>query len=793
MSGDLLSLAAETTPYVSAAVAAYGGAVLARARDEAADATVGLGRRLLQRVFGVRREGEPLPGPLADLAASPRDEDALAAVRLAVRKALAADSEMAAELRSMLASAPGVVMHMHANRDGISSARDQTITVHNYADGAGRRLEPGLAHRRIWGNVPARNPGFTGREGLLAAMRDALVSGDRAVVQALHGMGGVGKTQLAAEYAHRFAGSYELVWWIGCEQSELIGEHFTALADALGCAQPGAALTVTRRAVMARLHESERWLLVFDNAENPGDLAGWLPGGTGHVLITSRTFGWADVAVPVEVGVLDRVESVAILRNRLPAVADGGADRIAEAVGDLALAVVQAAGYMSEAGMPADEYIILLETRTAEMMRAGRPATYPRSLAAVTQLALERLRAENPAAAEVAVLCSFIAPEPVPAQWLARSAAVLPAPLARKAADPVKWHQVLAATRQSGLARIENNELQMHRLTQTIIRGQLSARQAASAWSRAGDLLVTSHSHIGGRDAQVPGTWPEWARLLPHLLAVDPARSESPQLRELACHAAWYMVKRGDARAGHDLAEHLYRHWRETLGPDDPLTLDAEYVLAHALSEMGRYQEAHDLDEDVLTRRRQVLGNNHLSTLNSANAVGTRLRELGDTRAARELLGDTISRARQALGVDHPDTLGFTMNLASYMLDLGEADAARELHEDALARYRRVLGDDHPETIGCAANLAIDMRKLGEVSAARQLHEDALTRYRRVLGDDHPDTLDCLEELAADLLGAGDLEAARQLREEALTGYRKIFGENHPRTTRITRQLQGES
>jgi hypothetical protein len=126
MSGDVVSLAAEMTPYVSAAVGAYGGAVLAKVRDEAADATVGLGRRLLQRVFGSRREGEPLPGPLADLAASPQDEDALAAVRLAVRKALAADPVLEAEVRSMLAG-PGVTQQVRAGRDAYTAARDQVI------------------------------------------------------------------------------------------------------------------------------------------------------------------------------------------------------------------------------------------------------------------------------------------------------------------------------------------------------------------------------------------------------------------------------------------------------------------------------------------------------------------------------------------------------------------------------------------------------------------------------------------------------------------------------------------
>ncbi len=127
MGGDVASLAAEMTPYVSAAVGAYGGAVLARVRDEAADATVGLGRRLLQRIFGTKVEGEPLPGPLADLAADPRDADALAAVRLLVRKALAADPMLAGEVGSMLAAAPGVAQQVRAGRDAYVAGRDQTV------------------------------------------------------------------------------------------------------------------------------------------------------------------------------------------------------------------------------------------------------------------------------------------------------------------------------------------------------------------------------------------------------------------------------------------------------------------------------------------------------------------------------------------------------------------------------------------------------------------------------------------------------------------------------------------
>ncbi len=599
---------------------------------------------------------------------------------------------------------------------------------------------------------------------------------------------GLGKTQLAVEYAHRFASSYEVVWWIAAEQAERIGAQFAALTDALGYPQPGRGQAELRRAVFAELQARGLWLLVFDNAEDPELLTGWLPGGGGHVLITSRTHRWAEVAVRVEVDVLTRVESVALLRTRMPALRAADADQVADAVGDLPLALAQAAGYMAGTGIPARDYADLLRTRAAEVLDQGRPISYPRSLAAVTRLAYDRLRGEDLAAAEVTALCAFLAPEPIPAEWFTGAAAELPVPLGERVADPLTWHLTLDRIGQQALARIGDNALQMHRLTQAILRSQQSPGQAKTTRSQAESLLAASHPG----NPQDPRSWPGWSRMLPHLLALDPADTDNKDVRALACGAAWYLGWRGDPRASRDLADSLYQRWRSRHGPDDLDTLHAAYILSFALRELGNLRQSRDLIEENLSRRHRLLGEDHIDTIRSATALAERLRLLGDARAARDLDEEILARSRQALGEDHPQTLGLASNLAADLRHLGQPQAAREIEEETLPRRRRVLGEDHPDTLLSAMNLAAALRALGQAQGARDLDEDTLARYRRVLGDDHLDTLECANNLAADLRALGQAQAARDLDEDTLARYRRVLGEDHPDTLRSARNLAAD-
>ena len=663
-----------------------------------------------------------------------------------------------------------------AGRDAYTGVNQ---TVINVGAGAGRLREPGLLPGRVWGDVPPRNPGFTGREELLAAVRAALMSGDRAGVQALHGMGGVGKTQLAAEYAHRFADGYDLVWWISAEREALIGDQFAALAEALECAAPGAGLAAVQRAVRARLRERDRWLLVFDNAEDPAGVMPWLPGGTGHVLITSRVRRWTDIATPVEVDVLAREESVAMLRGRVAGLPAADADRVAAALGDLPLAIAQASAFMIDTAVLASEYLTMLGTRAGQLMALGLPSSYPRSLAAVTQVGFDWLLAEEPDAARLAEVCAFLSPEPVPLEWLTRAAARVPGFLSAAMTDPVVSRMVLARLGASALVRVDPDGVRMHRLIQAILRDCLPEGRVGSA-KAAAEAIVTGD---WPGDEKAPLNWPRWAQLLPHLLVLDPAAIAIAAAghRDLACGAARYLLWRGDYRNGHQLASSLYRQRHEQFGPDDPRTLAAAHVAAIALREMGRYEEARRMDQETLARRRLALGDDHPDTLRSASSLTWELYHLGDPQAARGLNQDTLARRRRLLGDDHYDTLCSANSLAVDLIELGDLDAALILTEDTLTRRRRVLGEDHPDTLWSAGNLAWVLRELGDPVAARELDEDTLARRRRVLGDDHPDTLISLSGLAADLGMLNDHHAAQGKHLHLLNFKTTVLGENHPR------------
>jgi TIR domain/Tetratricopeptide repeat len=641
----------------------------------------------------------------------------------------------------------------------------------------------------VW-NVPARLGMFTGRDDLLAEVAAGLAGGGRvavAGVTAVHGLGGVGKTQLSIEYAHRHAADYDVVWWVNAQQTALVGEQLAALAAPLGLPVTGV-IPDDAAAVRAALARRTGWLVVFDNAESAEQIRPWLPDAPrgGHVLITSRSPVWGGLAVRVTVDVLHRAETVALLSRHIPGVDAATADALAQELGDLPLAVAQAAGYLEQTGATPADYLDRFRRRRAVMLGKGGDLVYGGTVDTAWSLALDQLTVRYPPAAVLLGLAGWLGPEPIPLGLFTDHPDLLPPPMAATVTgtDPGQdLDDVLGVILGFALARRTGNTLVVHRLVQAVIRAHQTPDQASAAADTVGRLLA---AHRPGTPDD-PGSWDGWAVLGPHLLhaTADLDPDDPHQLRSATGWFCWHLYARGDYPAAHTLADHLHRQAGRVLGDDHPDTLNAAHTHARILAALGHHQAARTLAEDTLAHRRRVLGDDHPDTLVSANNLAGRLAALGEHQAAQLLAEDTLTRYRRVLGDDHPDTLHSASNLAVRLADLGEHQAARTLAEDTLARRRRILGDDHPDTLNSAGNLANRLADLGEHQAARTLAEDTLGRRRRILGDDHPDTLNSAGNLAATLANLGEHQAARTLAEDALARNRRVLGDDHPRTRRL--------
>ncbi|WP_435831675.1 FxSxx-COOH system tetratricopeptide repeat protein [Nonomuraea fuscirosea] len=680
----------------------------------------------------------------------------------------------------------------------------------------------------IW-HVPPRNPSFTGRGDLLEALRDQMLRGGTTAVlpQALHGMGGVGKSEVALEYVHRFMADYDLVLWLPAAQPQEINPHFARLAPRLGVYE-GDNVFEAAEAVLESLRTGAkypRYLLVFDNAHAPEDISQFLPGGSGHVLVTTRHQAWAEHAKPLEVDVYSREESVLHLTHRVPGLEEPEARTLADHLGDLPLAIEHAAALLQTSVIPIDAYIERLQTRPVQALTMGLPEDFPITVASTWNVSFEEVTRRSPAAAHLLKLLSFLAPESISTALLhSTHMAQILTPYDETLRDSLLMARVVQELSRLALIKPDarNRSVGVHRLVQAVVRSQMDETERDEIRHQVHDLLVAYKPQRG--DVDDPENWPQYAQIWPHLTPSQAVECTSDDTRVLCIDRIRYLWRRGEYGSALKRGEALVERWMDVFGPDDRLTMLLRFNVANIhrsrgrhrraleidqdnherqtrvlgpdhphtlmtagshiadLCTLGRYQEARELAQSTYESFKGIFGENHGRSLSAANNLAMTLRLVGDVHGAQRIDKDTLKRRTEVLGAEHPYTLFSTVSLAIDLRGMGRLKESVEMLRDLYARYLEAGDADKHEALLPARNLAVSLREWGEIEEALELNESTLSRHLRLYGPESPETLACALHHAADMAANGQPHTASTLGRELIEKFEKVFGPGHPNT-----------
>ncbi|WP_433206673.1 FxSxx-COOH system tetratricopeptide repeat protein [Dactylosporangium sp. CS-047395] len=647
-------------------------------------------------------------------------------------------------------------------------------------------------------NAPGRNVRFTGRAEVLRRLRVQLrdLGGRRAV--ALHGRGGVGKTQLATEYAHRFRGTYDVVWWVSAYPAQFIDVEFSRLDQELGLPhQPHVPDRV--RAVRQWLQRAEprpdgappRWLLVFDNVDDYRDVADYIPAGHGDVLITTRRSALDDAVVPFEVGAFEPDESVEHLVARVGAdrISSAEAVQIGAAVEHLPMFVALAGALLADTGTPVADYLAGLVP--------SDPGTGPAT--DVWDLSLDRLREESPGAFRLLQLAAVLAPdislelaysEPV-ARIAARHDERVRAQLAVRGSERSAVIGLVQRLNRLALVKLdqEGRQLQVHQLLQAALRARMSDEELAEV--RAEAQLILAGARLPG-EVDDPAVQQRLRLVWPHLENTDAIESDNPDVRQLIIDHVRYMLLLGGYQPGLAYAREADAAWMaqlDALPADDARReellvqlLHLRYHQASLLRGLGRFQESRRLSEETLREQERRFGAHHPQTLWTANGYCGDLRALGLYREALECGLQIYEASVAEIGPEEWQSLVIAGNVAKSHRLVGDYRRALQLDRETYATWQRRFGPTHPRTLLSANNLARDLREMGEYGESVAMLRTVLVGYWELLGSESREALTAQVNLAASLRGAGELAEAAELVEEAWTRLRERFGAEHPDT-----------
>ncbi len=624
-------------------------------------------------------------------------------------------------------------------------------------------------------------------EGLRAALTaEGAAALTRA--QAIHGLGGVGKTQLAAEYAYRYAGDYDLVWWVPSEEPSALAATYAGLARALDLPEQDAtehALII--EAVKRWLDRNVNWLLVLDNAPGPDQIRDYLPQSpTGHVLITSLDPNWGGDASSLLMETFPRNQSVEFLLKRTGQPDEGTADILAESLGDLPLALEQAGAYIEETGTTLADYMKLFQVRSRELLTRGEPPGCQATVATTWEISLQQL---SKPAADLMSLFSYLAPDDIPRSLLEAGVAHLGQPAAATVGDPLALNDAVAQLRCYSLIKSSDGGWSVHRLVQGVVRDRLDEENRKS--SVVDSILLVNH-YFPFDIADITN-WPLCARLVPHALeaanhAID-LQISSGATGRLLNQVGLYLRERAQYSQSKTLLKRALTNDIMVYGSEDVNVAARHDSLGHVLINLGELERAREHFGHALHINKSVHGPNHPMFANSLNNLGSVLLNLKQLSTAFVLIQSALDINESFYGPDHPVVASNLSNLGLVLLESRDLHGAKDHMQRGLAIIESTCSPDDPKLAHQLSNLGTLLHELEDFVGATSCIQRALDIDRATYGPDHPRVANRLNNLGGILHDQGDLAGARNHFQQALTILKERLGEDHVDTATVRRNL----
>jgi len=658
----------------------------------------------------------------------------------------------------------------------------------------------------VW-NIPyPRNLFFTGHSELLLHLHTQLQH-ERAMALsqtlAISGLGGIGKTQIAIEYAFRYRQDYRAILWTRADTYEALVSGYVEIAEQLNLRQKDEKdQGFVVKSVLQWLKTQTQWLLILDNADELAIVCEFLPTTyDGHILLTTRAQSMGRLAQRLEVKVMDQdVGALLLLRraglvpHNAPLDAASSSDialarEIAEELDGLPLALDQAGAYIEETLYPLSEYRNLYRTRRSELlsMRRDLIGDHPEPVTTTWSLSFQHVEKKNAVAAELLRFCAYLDSEAIPEELITVGAEYLSSHMQLVANDPLALNKAIATLNAYSLIQRDFNSkmLSVHRLVQAVLRDAIPLEETKQ-WAMRVIRIIrkiwtsTDFSH-----------WTVCERYLPHVITcatwIEQYNIAFPEAALLLSTAGYYLTRRARYKEAEPLLKLALQVCEKPSGPETNEMAYSLRNLASLYRRLGRYEEAKTLYQRAARIYKQLLGPEHLSTMQCLHSIATVLDTQGKYTEAEILYQQALVVREQQLGQNHQDTAISFNNLGLLYRAQGKYEQAEPLLQRALLIREHLLGTDHPHTAISFNNLAILYQDQKKYEAAELLYQHALLIREKALGPNHPDTATSLNNLAGIYQTQGKYEAAESMYQRALLTQEQVLGTDHP-ATKITRK-----